>query len=517
MPSLSHCVLHSLAVSAVAASVKVSLVSEEVLSVVEPTFASWNIDSSCNRGFHHTNFSNPNLLAAARGLRPSRLRFGGSGNDNLVYGFSPGSPECAAVAPTDCGYRTPGCLNATHWGDLHQLAVKSDSDFIFAVSYGLEQACREGASYQWNSTNAHELLTYIRAQGQRVWGFELGNEVNNNGGAPCNQTAKQQAAAQNVFAEMVQSQLPSAKLIGPDTGYHNWQKWLETYLPLVSDDSIPSSQRLHAVTHHVYGGINRGNFNSAEKLDRSAAQINWYASTLRKLIPDAQIWAGEDGPIGGGNDGTCGHNSACGTYATTLWYADDMASRAKSGFSQYQRQSLLGGYYGLTSSPSAKMALSSTDPVVLRPDYWTNFMWKRTLGTNVLNVTSSDGQVRAYGFSGKPASPFAASECAQETGLQLLLINLDNVTVTAELPFTDSTYAAWSLSPSSDGPYSELTLLNHVQLPISIDVSQGDPESFLGTIPQPAIKNNASVPLTLPELSTTFVCIRSRVSAMVTV
>ena len=44
-----------------------------------PTYASWNIDSSCNRGFHRINFTNTNLREAARALRPSYLRFGGSG------------------------------------------------------------------------------------------------------------------------------------------------------------------------------------------------------------------------------------------------------------------------------------------------------------------------------------------------------------------------------------------------------------------------------------------------------
>merc|ERR1719272_784876 len=77
--------------------VDIALVSSTALSVTKKTYASWNIDSSCNRGFHHINFTNKNLLAAARGLRPSKLRFGGSGNDNLVYGLSEGSPECSAV------------------------------------------------------------------------------------------------------------------------------------------------------------------------------------------------------------------------------------------------------------------------------------------------------------------------------------------------------------------------------------------------------------------------------------
>jgi hypothetical protein len=72
------------------APVIISVLADEVISVTEPTYASWNIDSSCNRGFHKTNFSNRNLLAAAKGLAPSKLRFGGSGNDALVYGLTPG-------------------------------------------------------------------------------------------------------------------------------------------------------------------------------------------------------------------------------------------------------------------------------------------------------------------------------------------------------------------------------------------------------------------------------------------
>lgn len=65
-----------------AASVTVTFLSSTPVNTVDEKFASWNIDSSCNRGFHRTNFSNPNLAAAGLGLAPSRLRFGGSGNDN---------------------------------------------------------------------------------------------------------------------------------------------------------------------------------------------------------------------------------------------------------------------------------------------------------------------------------------------------------------------------------------------------------------------------------------------------
>eukprot|EP00658_Telonema_sp_P-2_P047778 TRINITY_DN36375_c0_g1_i1.p1 TRINITY_DN36375_c0_g1~~TRINITY_DN36375_c0_g1_i1.p1 ORF type:complete len:392 (+),score=86.23 TRINITY_DN36375_c0_g1_i1:251-1426(+) len=334
-----------------AASVRISVLPG-VISTTEPTYASWNIDSSCNRGFHQIDFSNKNLLAAATALYPSRLRFGGSGNDNLVYGLSEGSPECRGVAPTGCGYFDAGCLNASHWDKLWNLANLSGTEFIFGVSYGLDDACRQGRAYVWNASNAGRLLEYLRARRQTVWGFELGNEVNNNAAPPCNQTPPQQAHAQKVFSGMVAAAIPSAKLIGPDSGAKNPLEWLEGYLPLVSG--------LHAVTQHVYGGMNRKNFNNATQLDKSATEIGWYTQTLRKLAPGAQIWAGENGPTGGGNDGTCGRDSACGTYATTLWYADDLGMRAQHGFAQYQRQDLFGAYYGLTNSRDAKSCLLYT-------------------------------------------------------------------------------------------------------------------------------------------------------------
>jgi hypothetical protein len=157
--------------------VAVRLHSTKVIFVTERTYASWNIDSSCNRGFHHIHFSNPNLLAAARGLAPSRLRFGGSGNDNLVYGLSEGSPECAGVVSQGCAYTTPGCLNASHWDALYAFAQGGGADFIFGVAFGLEQACAEGPSYVWNSTNAQTLLDYLAAKKQKIWGFEFGKWV----------------------------------------------------------------------------------------------------------------------------------------------------------------------------------------------------------------------------------------------------------------------------------------------------------------------------------------------------
>eukprot|EP00658_Telonema_sp_P-2_P047779 TRINITY_DN36375_c0_g1_i2.p1 TRINITY_DN36375_c0_g1~~TRINITY_DN36375_c0_g1_i2.p1 ORF type:complete len:147 (-),score=40.72 TRINITY_DN36375_c0_g1_i2:67-507(-) len=77
-----------------------------------------------------------------------------------------------------------------------------------------------------------------------------------------------------------------------------------------------------------------------------------------------------------------------------------------------------------TNSRDAKSALAADDPLVLRPDFWVTYLWKRLIGRSVLNASSADSRVRVYAFQGVPPSPFAESECTSAS-VQLVLINLD--------------------------------------------------------------------------------------------
>ena len=83
--------------------------------------------------------------------------------------------------------------------------------------------------------------------------------------------------------------------------------------------------------------------------------------------------------------------------------------------------------------------------------------------SQILNISSSSGNVRAYGFRGSAPSPFAAEQCDSGSGaMQLLMINLndeENTTVSLEdcRPPKASPggggaggkYAAWVLTPPS--------------------------------------------------------------------
>ena len=468
--------------------------SADLVGMTNSRYASWNIDPSCNRGFHETRFDNPNLVAAATGLAPSRLRFGGSGADFLTYSFTDGTPDCPPVDPTaGCHYVTPGCLNATHATQLLGLGAASGSDFIFGIAYNETDAC-DGKPWATSGglDNAQRLLAFLHDTQQSVWGFELANEPNNAGCAP----PSFQEAAFAAFAEVLPT--PAPALVGPDCGYLNPETYIQSFL------SPSTANLLHAVTYHAYNGIKRSSWNSPAQLDTVLKDISWFVATVKSQAPNAEIWAGEMGPIGGGDDGTCGPLSVCGTYASAVWYADELALRASFNFSQFNRQDLFGGHYGLVDSVSGEMALSVTDPLVVRPDYWVNFLWKRTLGRQVFNASSSDPMVRAYAFSGAPTSPFASPHCSAS---QLLLINLHNDTGVSAVAngVGGATYAAFSLTPS-DGVFGGMTSLNNVALANQIDASVVDPKTFLQNITVAPITGRTADGIVLAPASITVVC-----------
>ena len=211
----------------------------------------------------------------------------------------------------------------------------------------------------------------------------------------------------------------------------------------------------------------------------------WYPPMVHRLAPTAQVWAGEDGPAPGGDDGTGGqNNSVLGTYATLPWYANDLGHRAALGFSQYQRQDLVGGRYALLGISHDNEALALGDPVRLQPDFWVAFLWKRVMGNTVFNATAGalnlDPAVRAYAHCGLPPSPHAPARTVTPTkGKPLLstmgspmgitLVNLNSTSPKqVKLPASLGAATAWTLSAGAGGVFGSETLLNGEALPLFI-------------------------------------------------
>ena len=351
----------------------------------------------------------------------------------------------------------------------------ADAQMIFGASFDKVSACAAGSAtahstFVWNATNVVAWIKHMQDADLPVWAYELGNEVNNQGVGPdgepdrhnCSLLPTQQAAAIELLAATLKELYPDAearpKLIGPDTGFKNPQGWLNETLDRVG-------HLLHAVTHHVYLGAARKNYNSVKMLSRGLNDIGWYVPLVKDHAPAAQVWAGEDGPTGGGDSGTCGDptTAICGLYGSALWYADDMGQRAAHGFQQYQRQDLVGAHYSLVTMPHDNEFLGPHDSVGLTADFWVNFLYKRTVGTHVLDATVLGSEtVRAYVHCGVAPSPHKIRDAAATA----VLINLDNTT-SVPVALTGATrLQAWTLSPTPDGGERETN-----QFPIDLPKS----------------------------------------------
>jgi hypothetical protein len=148
--------------------------------------------------------------------------------------------------------------------------------------------------------------------------------------------------------------------------------------------------------------------------------------------------------------------------------------------------------------------------VSLHADFWVNFLWKRLVGTGVLNATVSGGDrlVRGYAHCGAPPSPWAAHRGQQSPGeedqvVTLVLINLDNSTdATITLDPAPSAYTSWTLGPTAAGPFGAGALLNGQELPAT--VADG---AMIGPVPVPgtAREGGAAAVVSLPPISVTFV------------
>ena len=138
---------------------------EAVVSTTLPTYKSWNIDASADRQFFTRNLSSFELHYLAKNSMPGLLRFGGTGNDGLVYAFG----------NTTCGHDP--CLNQSWFDNLMGFAKDAGAPVVFGLSIKPRSQASNGDNV-WDPANARELLQYAIQAGHTFFGFELGNEQN---------------------------------------------------------------------------------------------------------------------------------------------------------------------------------------------------------------------------------------------------------------------------------------------------------------------------------------------------
>ncbi|MGY3696669.1 hypothetical protein ACVIGA_006749 [Bradyrhizobium sp. USDA 3240] len=169
-----------------------------------------------------------------------------------------------------------------------------------------------------------------------------------------------------------------------------------------------SAAGIDAISYHHYGALSARC--SGDRTARHALSDQWLARTgktlafyqaLRdRLAPGRPVWLTETAET------ACGGNRWAATFADTFRYLDQLGRLAKAGVQVVMHNTLAASDYGLLDEQTH----------LPRPNYWAALLWRRLMGTTVLDAGVDE-----------PSGLHVYAHCARDVpdGIALLVINND--------------------------------------------------------------------------------------------
>jgi hypothetical protein len=185
---------------------------------------------------------------------------------------------------------------------------------------------------------------------------------------------------------------------------------------------------------------------TAEWLDRTDVVEGFYAGLRDKYLPGKPMWLTETA------EAACGGDEFAGTFADTFRYLNQLGTLAQKGVQVVMHNTLASSDYGLLNE-------ETLEP---RPDYWAALLWKRTMGSVVLDPGSRmDGSVRVYAHcsaGGKGSVTILAmnTDAEHEHELMLPQAALRLTLTAADLSSGDVLLNGTALKAESDGSVGTL-------------------------------------------------------------
>ena len=341
----------------------------------------------------------PLIRSAAAALSPGLLRIGGS-LDKFVKYLVGGMTESECHAPFGPvkGQIWPGlCLNMSRWDAIQSFAKESGLGLVFGLGYPNPEV--------WDSENALALLEYTSRNNQTLFGVELGEELSPFPGTPA--FAHMVAAYSNLRNAVHSLPWPAqAKLplvLGPCVGMGNEEGAGTEGFAFTSAflKQTLAAGSLDAVVMHSYNNDGGDGWSRPGFLGQTMQQAQAMLAETRKHSRTAPLWCGECGPHNAG-----GLANTTDTFMSSFWFSDALAGLAKFGLSQFGRQALVGGNYGLLQEHTFHP----------NPDLYLAIAWKQLMGQEVLNATVAATGGDVSDDIGATLHVYAHCEPAQSAG-----------------------------------------------------------------------------------------------------
>ena len=330
--------------------------------------------------------SSARLRTLTAALGPFYLRYSGT-TANSVYFQDDDQPKL-----TKAPHGFSVVLTRADWKRGLDFAKAVDAKVLtgFAWSAGVRDSA--GA---WTPRMAEPWLAYTKSVGGELYAAELGNEPNapEPPHYPKGHTPEDYARDFALFRTFMKQAAPEVKLAGPSDATLG--------VPIPSIDHVSAEQYLSAdprpqidiLSYHFYAalaercapanspvGISAENALSDDWLSRPDKQFQRHKALRDKFAPQAPIWISETGAA------ACGGTKWQPSFLDTFRFLDTQARLAKQGVDALFTHALISGSNGVidekTYMPNA--------------DYWAALLWRRTMGTQVLDAGPTQPGLHIY-------------------------------------------------------------------------------------------------------------------------
>lgn len=365
--------------------------------------------------------ANQLLRRLALALSPAYLRVSGTWANATAYSDS----DEAALSPP-AGF--DGVVTRSQWRGVIDFAQAVNARIMtsFAVSPGSREA-----GGVWRPDQARRLVDATRAMGAGIAAAEFMNEPDlaATNGAPKEYDAAAYGRDFSIFRDFIRQSSPETLIAGPGT------------ISETSSDArsgmtarqllAASAASLDVLSYHHYQTLSQrcGGRQDPDSMVRE----DWLARTDRSLAlyrelrdafaPGKPIWLTETA------DAACGGSPWDATFVDSFRYLDQLGRLARGGVQIVMHNTLAGSDYGLLDEDSFRP----------RPNYWAALLWRRLMGTTVLDAGAPESGLHIYGHCQRGVSG----------GVSLLAINISRRQSRAlDLPVASERY---TLSATSLG------------------------------------------------------------------
>ncbi len=329
--------------------------------------------------------ASPQLRKLASALSPAYVRVSGTWANSTYFDDSNGP---APATPPD-GFRS--VLTRQEWQGVLDFTRAVDDGLV--TSFAISPGVRDAAGV-WTPVELKKVLDYTHSAGGHIDGIEYFNEPTfaTMGGAPKGYDAAQYGRDFKVFEAFIRKASPETKIIGPDSvgeGGSLGQQPASMQLVRTEDMLAAEGPGLDVFAYHFYGGVSQrcaamggvaktspDRALTREWLMSTAKEEEFYAKLRDRFAPGTPIWNTETAET------ACGGDPWASDFVDSFRYLNQLGILAKQGVKVVIHNTLDASDYGLLDEATLQP----------RPNYWAAVLWRRLMGTTVLDAGDAAGQ-----------------------------------------------------------------------------------------------------------------------------